>query len=320
MKNNFKLKLINLRYVYRITKNEISTYFCKENNKKNRLEAEMLVYAHSLEKGMGLKKVKKGYGQEKAKHLLTLLDKYLSQNYSIDNYAFGETISILNRYFEELHQQNVDIKDIETKFIFMKNSLPVFTNYKAGYELLHKDQLKSGIDFDFEKFIESRHSMRMYINDAISEDDIKCVINLANKAPSACNRQPAKVYYTSNQEKARCFEKMIAGSMSFEDEIPYFMVVTEDRKYFVHEEFLQWYVNGGIYLSFLTLAFHSLGIGSIIMQYKFSNSNEANVRKFMNIPDNEAIIAIVGYGKYDINNSKYVIASRKNAEDVIVKI
>lgn len=44
------------------------------------------------------------------------------------------------------------------------------------------------------------------------------------------------------------------GNKGFENDVPYYMIVTSNREYFGDSEFCQWFVNGGIALAYIILS------------------------------------------------------------------
>ena len=280
------------------------------------LSGEMLVLAHVLEKGMGLKNSRKGYGKEKARALIDVMLSY-AKEYDKKTFAYNESLAILNCYFELMKEQKESISELleAADPLFTTNE---FSNYSAGFKTINMAELMQDSQFDVESFFSSRHSIRSYSKEEISAEELNRAIELANMAPSACNRQPVHLYFTSTQSKAYQFEKLIGGSIGFEGETPYYFCVTVDRLYFSVEESLQWYVNGGIYLAFLSLALHGLGIGSIILQWRFGTKIEETAKEFLGIPNNEAIVALVGCGKYLDGDSKCIEAQRKSVSDTLI--
>ena len=177
-------------------------------------------------------------------------------------------------------------------------------------ELLH------GKDFDVQSFFETRHSIRMYQKVPLNQSDIQKAVEIANMSPSACNRQPNKVYFTSECETVKQIDDLITGSSGFKGETPNYIIVTTDRACFMKEEQYQWYINGGIYLSYLTLALHSLGIGNCIMQWKAFYRTENKLKELLGISSHEAIIAVVGCGYYQ-GDTKCIYAQRKAVSDTL---
>lgn len=78
---------------------------------------------------------------------------------------------------------------------------------------------------------------------------------------------------------------------------------------------LRWYLNGGIFVSYFTLALHSIGIGSCIFQYPDFFESLGDIRKLTDMSSSEVVVAIIGYGKYP-DKAKCIVASRKSVEDI----
>ena len=104
---------------------------------------------------------------------------------------------------------------------------------------------------------------------------------------------------------------------SFFGDIPYCSVVTVDRSLFTKTEMFQWFVNGGIFLSYYTLALHHEGIGSCILEHNLFSKSDSELRHQVSIPDNEEIIAVVGFGKYP-EEAKCIIADRRPNNQIAI--
>ena len=314
------IKRIKRQWQFFLQKKRIIYREKKCRDKKGALERDILIYAHSLEKGMGIPNPRKGYGKEKADILVNHL-RTCMMNYGINSFAFCEGIAVLDAYIALMKSQNEGIDLICEKRNEIKTDEKDYENYcKAGVKEYSYIELSRDYYKNLDDIISSRHSIRHFSKEYITEDEMKIAIALANKAPSACNRQPVKVYYTKTQEKARLFEDMVDGSHGFQGEIPYFLLVTVNRAYFSDDEYLQWYTNAGIYIGYLTLALHSCGIGSIILQWKYAQKCEERVRSLFGIRPTEAIAAIIGYGKYSEDGTKCIVAQRKRPEETMIGI
>lgn len=286
----------------------------------------MLVEVHSVEKGLGLKNTQPGHSSKAVNNLINKMFGYIDRGYDTHDFAFKETLRVIMSYIEYQRQfdttQFSEFAEIERKYNILIDKLgedyvnSVTSSLMAGARMISKQDLLHGKDFDFEKFIESRHSIRMYEKRSIAAEDIKSAVTIANQSPSACNRQPSNVYFSNSKETVEKIDQLITGSSGFKGETPNYLVVTTDRAKFMKEEQFQWYINGGIYLSYLTLALHSLGIGSCIMQWKAFYKTEQELKKLLGISSHEAIIAIVGCGYYE-DDTKCIYAQRKNADETL---
>ena len=310
---NLKWKAYIVRQKRRILAGERKNYA----DRKSFLERDMLVLAHSLEKGMGIPDPRKGYGKEKAYNLVCTMKEY-GDKYDTDCFPYQESFRVLETYIDLMKSQKVRIRKIEAVKNELKKNISGTYELEAGYDQLSYEQLSVVTPEELEKIYSTRHSIRHFSKEIISEEELHKVIGLANRAPSACNRQPVRLYHTVTQEKAAEFENIIDGSHGFKGETPYYMLVTVDRAYFAGDEYLQWYTNGGIYLAYLNLAFHACGIGSIILQWKYANEKEQTIKDYFGIMKSEAIIAVIGYGKYPKDGTKCIKAQRKSVEDTLV--
>ncbi len=312
----------------RLIEYKLSVKECCRSKKSNPeardsyLFGKILIVAHSLEKGMGVKYIKIGYGKKKADKLLYYLEDYIDKKYDLTSFSFLEAVRVMEEYIKYQEENQVDVSDIKKRLsqihkIMPEEHMQSMKSLKAGYVTLHSQDLEKAKEIDFEDFLQLRHSIRDYKYELVESGLIKDAIRIANLSPSACNRQPAKVYCTSNLSQAEEVDEMISGTSGFKKMIPNFAIVTVDRAYFAGPEQFQWYINGGIYLSYLSLALHSLGIGNCIMQWFAFYKNENKLKKYFGISKSEAIIAVLGFGYYE-DEFKCICAQRKSVEDTLV--
>lgn len=286
----------------------------------NRIQFELTVGVHSLEKGLSFRNKKKGFGEAKAMKQLATLLNYLKKGYPYNNYAVLETLSIIKAYLA--YKQSVDEVNSRIEQLYQQclhYTSNISENYcTAGVDIIKKEKLTCQNKEAIQSLFENTRSIRNYDKSiAVTEDEIKSAISLSRMAPSACNRQPVKVYYTMDQKKNEEISKLVPGNRGFENEIPNFLIVTSAMNYFGLFEYNQWFINGGIFLGYLRLALHTVNLGSCIFQWAL-RSNEKAMRTLCAIPENEVIIAIVGIGHY-ANESYCIKAQRKSLDEYISK-
>lgn len=268
-----------------------------------------LLLCHSLEKGMGISNVKKGYGKEKAKKLINNL-----KNLDVSSFAYAESAATIQAYLEYQKEEGSHVEDIENALAgIIQDGMKYKCN--AGVRVLGREEFLIGQKMEFDRFVNSKHSIRKYSFEPLKREDIEAAVAIARNAPSACNRQPCRFLYTTDDQKNCALSALIPGNKSFADEIPYYGLIVADRNYFASVEAFQWYVNGGIFITYLSLAFHSIGIGSCIFQWPDFYQTDSNARKLCGVKKSEVIIAAIGYGRYP-NEAKCVVAQRKPVEDI----
>ena len=279
----------------------------------------LAICSHALEKGSGIRNPRQSFGQGKANEILNFLDIYLSNGYNPGCWEFYEANSVLNYYFELMNSNGVEIKELIDKYQEIKKRFDnIDFNHsicKAGVKTLNSEELLPDQQEReaLQLAIKKRRSIRFFSKDPIDEKTIHEVLQLAQFAPSACNRQPTRIYYTLDQEKNAAVDRCVPGNNSFKGEIPYYFVVTSERLAFENYELYQWYINGGIYMGVLSLALHSFGLGGIIFQWPNLCVHEKEIRSIVPIPENETIVALVGFGKID-ENVKVIEADRRSID------
>lgn len=306
----FKREIIALFEIYK-QKNGLHN----ELRGRNGIELDLLLLSHSLEKGMGIPRPRSKFGYKKAVRLLELLEEYLKYGYNTQTYAFNEGASVLRAY---LSFTDNEVSTLYSRYKIIEES--TVTKYAAGPSICQNmNELYEKIDLEqINYFLRSRHSIRSYEKKIVEDEVIYKVLDLASTAPSACNRQPIKVYITTDPKIVMRISDIIPGNQGFEDEIINWAIVVADRNMFAPGEALQWYINGGIYLSYFIEALHAYNLGSCIFQIPIVHSATSKLRDLVAIPNNEAIIAAVGFG-YPSKENKFLAASRKPVEEVWVK-
>ena len=248
---------------------------------------EILQLSHRLEKGLLNKKPKKNWGEKKAIKLFNLIQ--LCDNRSV--VEIGS--SVLHAYCNVKQTKGCDSEKEFCKELLLKLEALKFQDYCCGgIESIRKGDMCFDPQF-FERFISSRHSVREFSDEKIGIDEISKAVNLALKAPSACNRQPCSVYILPKERI--CLDDNIDNSYNAAA-IAY---ITTNISAFNIDEYLDWIVNGSIFSTYFVLSLHSLGIGSCIIRKDLLRRKcNASIYKKCKIPANEQIILEIAIGKY----------------------
>lgn len=284
------------------------------------LEKQIKLLAHSIEKGMVIKNSKKGFGKVKAERLLSKMEDYiLVEGEALrSSFAFTEGTRVLEKYIAFSEKNDVDINDIKKAYLKLSIHETAKTQNNCTWEsVLDEISFEQKLWDDYTRLIRTRHSIRQF-STSVPENILDEVIKITAYSPSACNRQPCKIYYTMDSTKIDIIRHSVMGNKGFEDDIPNYAVITCNRLDFSSNELFQDYVNGGIFLSFFIMSLHAKGIGTCIFQSTLFNKNETKIREITNMNKSDTIIAIVGFG-YPDRNSKYLELSRKPLKELGIK-
>lgn len=321
---SIKDKLKKIKILKKIkNKHDVNIRF--ENDKKQFLENwiessendtkrgyKILLLVHSLEKGMTSKKMRQ-FGYDKIKNIAELLNNYSRGN--ID-FAFISGVNAIRAYCEIYEKNNWTEKE---EYLFSIEELKKYEDIKmipVGSHKLYLNDFINDSKIDFEKFLKSRHSVRNFKKNRISQTDFEKAVKMATYTPTACNRQMCKFYYIKNELKREQAIKFGNGLTNFQLENTNIILVSYDISSFcfVGDRNQGWFNAGLVSMNFVN-ALHSLGIGSCFIQFGNDYENEKKLKELIGIPSNEKIAVMIAAGYYDeISTIPY--SSRKEIEEI----
>ena len=280
------------------------------DNDIEKMQYTLLRENHTIEKGLSLKNPRKGFGQQKVLKLLKRLNKYFDVYGKTDKEFLIYPLGTIKHYIHYTKSTGVEIPIIEREDkILMEKSGFVDVKEQGGIIQVSKDEILKKCNSSFESLLNSRHSIRYFSKETVTKDIIEKALNLAQRTPSACNRQGWHTHVFQGEESVRLI-KWQGGSHGFEDEIRTSILVTANLKAFLYYEIHQAYIDGGLYAMNLINALHSLGLGTIPLSCGFTHDKLKGLADF-DIPKNEVPIVIIGVGNL-LENFNVAISKRKN--------
>lgn len=290
----------------------ISNYNASVKTEKDieKFQYVILRLNHTIEKGMSMRNPRKGFGQKKVLHIIELLNEYITLYFKTDPNFLKYPLGTIAHYIRYTKDKGCDIPEVEKAY----NSLLAKTNFfeikeTGGITKISKTDILKECNKDFESLLNSRHSIRYFSEETVSESAIFKALNLAQKTPSACNRQGWKTYVFKGKKSIELI-KWQNGARGFEDEMRQSILVTANLRAFLSYEVHQAYIDGGLYAMNLINSLHSLGIGTMPLSCGFKYNKLKELKKF-GIPENEVPILIIGIGNYE-DNFNVAISTRKD--------
>lgn len=282
------------------------------DNDLQKMQYTLLRETHTIEKGMSMRNPRIGFGQQKVINLIERLKKYCTLYLKQDNAFIEYPLSTIQAYIEYTHNTGVEIAHIVqsfTELLAMTGSESVTS--KAGIMPETKENILANCNKDFESLLYSRHSMRYFSGEPVSDKVLNKALELAQRTPSACNRQGWLTHVYRAPQSINLI-KWQGGGRGFEDEIKCAILVTANLKAFLSYEVHQAYIDGGLYAMNLINALHSLGLGTIPLSCGFYNYRLSQLKKF-DIPENEVPIVIIGIGNLP-ETYNVAVSERKGIE------
>ncbi|SHF60870.1 nitroreductase family protein [Vibrio gazogenes] len=299
-----------IRYIrYSVTATPLNNY--------DKLTGRIIAHYHVIEKGLSLPNVKYGFGKAIVFDLITLMRQYSEQGYNLDDINYRSAIGAIESYinFHIISNERQCIKDIENVFKKLNSEKSPY----GGVKNITRNELLSIVDNSkYDDFFNSRFSVRDFSSKDIDPKLVTEAVKLAQKAPSVCNRQSARVYSIYDEKLQREIYDIHQGNRGFGHKVNKLLIITSDLAYFsgTHER-NQSFIDGGIFLMSLLNALHFKGIASCTLNWSATSEQDRKIRQVINIKDSENIIALIAIGNY--KESFYVAQSnRKGLDEIFV--
>lgn len=248
---------------------------------------------HIIEKGLSMPNRRLGFGRER---LIYLIDE-CQHFYSLygNHPQLDYSVAIVKEY-DELHKKegyplDSSLQDkVDSLLKKFPDSLP------AEQKTFTKVQYFADINASFDIFSASRHSMRHFAG-AVSEGQIQKAVDLAKNAPSACNKQPVRVYLISEKEKTRRILKMQQGNRGFGQDIDKVLIITTQYSGCTrYSERHMPFIDAGIFTMNLLYSLHFNKVGAIPLVWLNSKKRDKELREMTGIPYGEIPAIIIGVG------------------------
>ncbi len=166
----------------------------------------------------------------------------------------------------------------------------------------------------FLELAKERYSVRKYKDKPVEQDKIDMILEASRVAPTACNKQPQKIYVVKSKE----MKEKLAEVCRFTFGAPVIMVVCYDKNREWQNDLMQGYKSGqtdaAIACTHMMLEAWDLGLGSCWVEW--FNPNE--VAEALGIPEYEQVQALlpIGYAADDAKPASLHFKCRDNAEMV----
>lgn len=251
---------------------------------------DLLQLSHRLEKGLLIKNPKPMWGWEKAYRIVELLKT------NSDEFSSVTANAVLSAYLDAKSKSFCqEDKDKCAEFLIQTGFRPVSFEGVGGTMTVKSPNFSESEQAVIRRMFDTRHSCRKFADRHVSDEDIEEAVRMALRCPSACNRQPFRVYAI---DPAKLAKQLGRDRLQYEGDRT--LVVTGDVRAFTSGELLDWIVSPSIFAGYLTLSLHSLGIGSCVVRkdlVKNSGYNDA-IRVITDMDESEQIVLEMFIGYY----------------------
>ncbi len=283
-----------------------------DDSEAERVKRDLTLAYHIVEKGLTMPVPRPAFGKAVVLSLANTILKYQKLNLPQSEMEFRQSVSVLKEYkhFHETIKFKLD-DEVAEKLDLIDKSFKLVDGLKQIK--ISRDEYFSDIEKPFDMFCRSRYSIRNYTEEKIPLPVLYECIELAQKSPSFCNRQPNRVYIVKSAEKKNGILAIQNGNRGFGHLAETLLVIssvistTKD----IHER-NENHLNGGLFSMTLLNALHFHKIGACSLNWSVTDEKDVKLREILNIPENEVVLMIISCG-YVPDEFSVAASPRKSA-------
>ncbi|MGN6435058.1 MAG: nitroreductase family protein [Agriterribacter sp.] len=271
-----------------------NAFYALDNQRK--MIGQIVLKYHVVEKGLTMPNMKLGFGFDMLLSLIKLCNRYIDQNFDLQDKHFEHAVKILDEYLYVHKQAGFDLNPVlVTEINGLMNRIRITSSCRQ-IQISTNEYFKYADD-NFRDFAFSRHSVRNFIDKEVEVDLIVRAIEIAQKSPSSCNRQPNRVYIVQDKEHMKWILETQRGNRGFGQMINKVIVLSSELGVFGMAEKNEAYLNSGLFAMGLLYGLHYYKIGALPLAYIcFSEKDDQKLRRICNIPNSEVVTLIIGCG------------------------
>ena len=258
-------------------------------DRKAAARAEIVMGYHVLEKGLTMPRRRLGFGKGALVHLINLITSF-ERRFGTADPQVRHAVGVLRAY-RELHRDWSEPLPRLDAFLAAHQDVPA-----ASEPHVTRADFFAAKDAPFPQFAASRHVCRHFAG-PVPRETVESAVALALTAPSACNRQHARVHVVDDPALRNKLFALQGGTRGFGADADKVLVVTADLSA------VRWawerhdcYVNGGIFVMNLCYSLHYLGVAHCILHWSVPPSADRAAHELLGIPANEAIVQVIACG------------------------
>jgi nitroreductase len=254
---------------------------------------------HRLEKGLIMRPRKPVFARD---YLRETIDVYARLVRSADGQWSSErrwARDVLRVYFESVDPHEPVIRAARALFDALEDEDAGPTDHSAPQIPFARDL--SGdppVGFDsFHKLSTQRRSVRWYRDEPVDRALLDRAFEVANQAPSACNRQPFVYRVIDDPARARRIAAIPLGTQGFSDKLPAVIVlVGRLRAYPEPRDRHAIYIDGALSAMALMYALETLGLASCPINWPDIEPQERMMAAELGLERDERVVMLIAYG------------------------
>jgi nitroreductase len=314
-------KLLYYYYLYTATRDSLYDIKIRvkdkifDNSLEERLKRDLTLAYHIVEKGLTMPEPRPGFGAAVVKSLLATIEAFEMNRFNNDCMEFVQSVSVLKEYLEYHNtiNYNLDASLLE-KLLSLKERYQKIEGHKQIFT--SEEKFFQEIDSPFDIFCKSRYTVRNYSNRPVPIEVFNDCIDIAQKSPSFCNRQPTRVHIVKDRATKDSILALQNGNRGFGHLADTLLVITSivSTTKDIHERFEN-HLNGGMFCMSLFYALHFKKVACCALNWSVPKDHDKGLRKILGIKDNEVILLVISCG-YPPENFYVASSPRKSFSQI----
>lgn len=273
---------------------------------------------HKIEKALALRSPRPGFGQAVVGRLLDNLERFLDEHGIDENCVIA--INALFEYMKLNKERGVELPMLYARIECLSTApgYKKFNEGQGGTIRLDREEVLRQSRIDLKNFFESRHSIRQFSDEPVSKELVEEAVRLARTTPSVCNRQSWKVHAFSEPDLLENVVACQMGNQGFGEQLKVALVVTSSTEtFFSVGERNQCWIDGGMFSMSILYALHSLGLGTISLNWSVEKAADEELHRVASIPESEVIIMMIGIGLLP-ESLRVAQSKRRPLEEILI--
>jgi nitroreductase len=262
------------------------------------LSASLLFQYHKLEKGLVMPGPRRLFGIEPAISVIDHLRRWHDAGHSRIDPIYTGALETLQAY-----RDNIERYQLDTGAVILPRVAAFLAEFPQRAASLTTPQPLAASRKEFEPYEAfrlltlRRRSVREFLPEPVPAEVLARAVALAQLSPSACNRQPCRVYTISDQTLKAAALAQQNGNRGFGHLAPHVLVITADEAgFFDASERHQPYIDGGLFCMSLALALTAQDVASCCLNWCVPPANDKVIHRLLSIPSSERIVMFMAVG------------------------
>lgn len=287
---------------YRADKKRFKEHFSSlkiDKLSKEKLDARVIFFTHSLEKGLSHQNFRKGFGITALTELSKVLFIYKEKGLDLSSPIIVNAFSTLNEYKTVHTKMEYPLDYFNELFVDFVDEINECKSKIGGTKIINLEEKEMNERKNFADLSFGRFTIRNFSDkNDIDVADLDEAVSIAMKTPSVCNRQPSRIYLVKNRDLIKKVLDIQGGFKGYELP-PYLFLITASLNSFISpNERNEGYIDGGLFSMSLLYALEYKKIAACALNAMFSEKQEATIRGLLGVKESEIFIMFIAAGNF----------------------